>query len=45
VDVVRVAPERSAALSRYLPILEWLPRYDGSWLSSDAVAAETEWRR
>jgi sulfate permease, SulP family len=43
VDLVRVAPERSTSLRRYLPILEWLPKYDRSWLTSDAVAALSVW--
>jgi sulfate permease, SulP family len=43
VDVPRVAPERPTSLGRYLPILEWLPKYDRSWLASDAAAALSVW--
>jgi MFS superfamily sulfate permease-like transporter len=43
VEVLRVAPERSTSLGRYLPILEWLPKYERSWLTSDAVAALSVW--
>lgn len=28
---------------RYLPALDWLPRYDRSWLSADVVAGLTLW--
>jgi len=28
---------------RYLPVLEWLPRYDRRWLAGDAVAGVTVW--
>jgi SulP family sulfate permease len=31
------------SLSRYLPIVEWLPRYERSWLRSDIVAGLTVW--
>ena len=27
-----------SAIRRYLPILDWLPRYERSWLAGDAVA-------
>ena len=30
-------------LRRYLPILEWLPKYRGAWLKDDAVAALSVW--
>jgi len=30
---------------RYLPIFEWVPKYDWSWLASDAVAAESQWQK
>ena len=30
-------------LRRYLPILEWLPRYDRTWLAQDAVAGLSVW--
>ncbi len=32
-----------ALIKRYLPILNWLPGYDRSWLSLDAVAALSVW--
>src|SRR5512137_2290947 len=32
-----------SALSRYLPILQWLPRYDRSWLNADILAGLTLW--
>jgi sulfate permease, SulP family len=35
-------PDRSW-LRRHLPILEWLPRYDRSWLPRDAMAGLTVW--
>jgi sulfate permease, SulP family len=43
VEVASVAPERPGFLGRYLPILDWLPKYDRSWLPSDAVAALSVW--
>jgi SulP family sulfate permease len=43
VDLVRVAPGWSTSLRRFLPILEWLPKYDRSWLASDAVAGLSVW--
>ena len=30
-------------VSRYVPILSWLPRYDRSWLTFDAIAGLTLW--
>jgi MFS superfamily sulfate permease-like transporter len=30
-------------LARYLPILTWLPKYDRSWLTADAIAGLTVW--
>src|SRR5512137_567549 len=32
-----------SALSRFLPILKWLPRYDRSWLTADFLAGLTLW--
>src|SRR5262245_28802502 len=38
------APARaSGGLGRYLPILEWLPRYRRAWLKEDAVAGVSVW--
>jgi high affinity sulfate transporter 1 len=34
---------RSGALTRWLPILGWLPAYDRSWLRPDLVAGLTVW--
>ena len=36
-------PARLDALSRHLPILGWLPRYEVTWLRSDVVAGLTLW--
>jgi high affinity sulfate transporter 1 len=38
-------PQASSAgrLSRYIPILNWLPKYDRSWLSMDVIAGLTLW--
>src|SRR5215475_9502313 len=33
----------SGRLERYLPIAGWLPRYDRSWLASDAIAGLSVW--
>ena len=30
-------------LSRLLPVLQWLPRYERSWLSRDAIASVSVW--
>ena len=30
-------------LTRYIPILTWLPRYDRSWLRPDIIAGLTLW--
>jgi SulP family sulfate permease len=32
-----------AAVTRYLPILGWLPRYDRRWLAADALAGLSVW--
>jgi high affinity sulfate transporter 1 len=32
-----------STLARYLPILQWLPRYDRSWLPADLLAGLTLW--
>ena len=37
-------PEEKSALRRYLPIVDWLPKYDwGGWLRYDLLAALTVW--
>jgi len=35
--------EKPGLLSRYVPILHWLPRYDKAWLSGDIVAGLSVW--
>lgn len=40
--VVR-ATEKTAGISRFIPILSWLPRYDRSWLAVDVIAGLTLW--
>src|SRR5512138_613234 len=35
--------KRGPAWARYVPILSWLPRYDRSWLTADAIAGLTLW--
>ncbi len=37
------APSLWTRFTGYLPILEWLPRYQGAWLRVDIVAAATVW--
>jgi SulP family sulfate permease len=32
-----------SGLARYVPIFQWLPRYEGKWLSHDAIAGLTVW--
>ena len=32
-----------SAIRRYLPILDWLPRYERRWLAGDAVAGLSVW--
>jgi len=40
----QASPQRPPGrLARYVPILGWLPTYQVSWLSSDAVAGFTIW--
>lgn len=34
---------RTSKISRYVPFLSWLPRYDQTWLSSDVIAGLTLW--
>jgi SulP family sulfate permease len=33
----------ASKLSRYIPILAWLPRYDRTWLAADVIAGLTLW--
>ncbi len=33
----------SSGLKRYIPILSWMPAYDRSWLTGDAIAGLTVW--
>jgi sulfate permease, SulP family len=35
--------EKTAGISRFIPILSWLPRYDRSWLAVDVIAGLTLW--
>jgi hypothetical protein len=35
--------EQGGGLSRFLPIVQWLPRYDRSWLKGDLIAALSVW--
>jgi len=35
--------ESKSTLKSFIPILEWLPKYDKSWLKLDAIAALTVW--
>lgn len=39
----RTVTPPSSGLTKSLPILAWLPRYDRRWLSKDAVAGLTLW--
>ncbi len=34
---------KSSNLTRYFPILEWLPQYQLSWLKADLIAGVTSW--
>jgi high affinity sulfate transporter 1 len=36
-------PEKKSAVQRYLPIVDWLPRYDWSGIRYDVLAALTVW--
>ena len=36
-------PTRSGGLTRYIPILSWLPTYNRGWLSADVIAGLTLW--
>jgi SulP family sulfate permease len=37
------SPKQKSSLARYLPILQWLPHYDRSWLTADFLAGLTLW--
>ncbi len=37
------ASKTSRSLSRLIPILSWLPRYDRAWLVADIIAGLTLW--
>ena len=37
------ASRKKSSLARYLPILQWLPKYDRSWLNADILAGLTLW--
>jgi sulfate permease, SulP family len=41
--MVEKPPPKSDALSRALPILGWLPRYEPDWLRGDVIAGLTLW--
>ena len=42
--MARSHDERSGGLAtRFVPILQWLPRYERSWLSRDAIASVSVW--
>ncbi len=35
--------KQKSTMARYLPILQWLPKYDRSWLTADLLAGLTLW--
>jgi len=37
------ANKQKNTLARYLPVIQWLPRYDRSWLGADFLAGLTLW--
>ena len=37
------ASQRANGLTRFIPMLAWLPRYDRAWLSLDVIAGLTLW--
>ncbi len=39
----RLSADRPSALGRFIPIVDWLPRYRRSWLRADAIAGLTLW--
>lgn len=40
---VGLAADEPKGLGRYVPIVDWLPRYQRSWLRSDVIAGLTLW--
>ena len=40
---MRFSPAVSSSLARYVPVLDWAPRYDRSWLTRDVIAGLTVW--
>src|SRR3954471_17897115 len=42
-DAARCAALNARAVTRYVPILGWLPRYERRWLAGDAVAGLSVW--
>jgi high affinity sulfate transporter 1 len=40
---VGLTADRPSGLGRYIPILQWLPRYQRTWLRADAIAGLTLW--
>ena len=40
---MRTARTQKNLLQRYLPILEWLPRYNRAWLAGDLIAGLSVW--
>jgi high affinity sulfate transporter 1 len=43
VTAVSASAAPAAGVGRWLPILEWLPRYQPAWLRGDLIAAGTSW--
>src|SRR4051812_39653047 len=42
-DAARCAALNARAVTRYVPILGWLPRYERRWLPADALAGLSVW--
>ena len=42
-QVNKPAKQNSSGLSRFLPILVWLPNYDWAWLKGDIIAGLSVW--
>jgi sulfate permease, SulP family len=42
-DRAQRADDGPSALGRYVPIVQWLPRYQRTWLRADAIAGLTLW--
>jgi len=43
VDPRTWAAPKPSGIRRFVPILEWLPRYDRGWLRFDVIAGATVW--